>query len=96
MIVDVTEPSTMSSSTPVTVTFCGVSQFVSVNVSGLVTVASPVSEELISSTTFDDGSALSTTVKTSVFPDSSTPVDPPVSAIVNPATSSSAVVTETV
>ena len=96
VIVEETEPSTMSSSAPVTVTVWAVSQFADVNVSELVTVASPVSEEVISTTTFDDGSALSTTVKVSVFPDSSTPVDPSVSAIVNPATSSSAVVTETV
>ena len=65
-----------SSSTPVTVTVCAVSQFADVNVSELVTVASPVSEDVMSSTTFDDGSALRTTVKMSVEPDSSTPVDP--------------------
>ena len=47
MIVDVTEPSTMSSSTPVTVTVCAVSQFAAVNVSELVTVASPVSPDEI-------------------------------------------------
>ena len=89
-------PSMRSSSTPVTVTVWAVSQFAAVNVSELVTVASPVSEDVMSSTTFDDGSALRTTVKMSVEPDSSTPVDPSVSAIVNPATSSSVVVTETV
>ena len=85
-----------SSSTPVTVTVCAVSQFADVNVSGLVTVASPSSEDVMVSTTFDDGSALSTTVKMSVEPASVTLVDPLVSAIVNPATSSSVVVTETV
>ena len=96
VIVEEIVPSIRSSSTPVMFTVWAVSQFADVKVSELVTVASPVSEEVMSSTTFDDGSALSTTVKVSVFPDSSTPVDPLVSAIVNPATSSSAVVTETV
>ena len=94
--VDICDPSMMSSSTPVTVTFCGVSQFADVNVSELVTVASPVSEEAIANTTSEFGCAFNTTVKRSVEPDSSTPVDPLVSAIVNPATSSSVVVTETV
>ena len=86
----------MSSSTPVTVTVLAVSQFADVNVSELVTVASPVSEDEIERTTSVVGCAFSTTVKRSVEPDSSTPVDPSVSAIVNPATSSSVVVTETV
>ena len=54
----VTEPSTMSSSAPVTVIVWAVSQFADVKVSELVTVASPVSEEVMSSTTFDDGSVL--------------------------------------
>ena len=96
MIVDVTEPSTMSSSTPVTVTFCAVSQFADVNVSELVTVASPVSADEIERTTSVVGCAFNTTVKRSVDPASVTLVDPSVSAIVNPATSSSVVVTETV
>ena len=48
------------------------------------------------STTFEAGCALSTTVKVSVVPVSATLVDPPVCVIVNPATSLSAVVTETV
>ena len=92
----VTEPSTMSSSAPVRVTVWAVSQFADVNVSELVTVASPVSEDEIERTTSVVGCAFNTTVKVSVFPDSSTPVDPSVSAIVNPATSSSVVVTESV
>ena len=61
-----------------------------------MTVASPVSAEDIERTTSDVGCAFRTTVKVSVLPDSATLVDPPVSAIVNPATSSSVVVTETV
>jgi len=92
----VTDPSMILSSAPVTVTFCGVSQFAAVNVSELVTVASPVSEEDIANTTSDKGALSSTTLKRSVEPASVTPVDPSVSAIVNPATSSSVVVTETV
>ena len=86
----------MSSSTPVTVTVCGVSQLAFVNVRVPVAVASPVSLEEIESTTSDDGCALRTTVKVSVVPDSSTLVDPPLSAMVNPAVSSSVVVAETV
>ena len=92
----VTDPSMILSSAPVTVTLCGVSQFAAVNVSELVTVASPVSADEIERTTSVVGCAFNTTVKRSVEPDSSTPVDPSVSAIVNPATSSSVVVTETV
>ena len=41
----------MSSSIPVTVAVCGVSQFAGVNVSEEVTVASPVSLEIIEKTT---------------------------------------------
>ena len=77
-------------------TFCGVSQLAGVKVSMEVTVASPSSEEVMLSTTFEDGCAFNTTVKMSVEPASVTPVEPLVSAIVNPATSSSVVVTETV
>ena len=89
-------PSMMSSSTPVTVTICAVSQFADVKVSVEVTVASPVSDEVMERTTSLSGWALRTTVIVSVVPDSSTPVDPSVSATVNPATSSSVVDTETV
>ena len=49
------EPSMMLSSTPVTVTVCGVSQFPLVKVRVLVTVASPVSLEEIERTTSDAG-----------------------------------------
>ena len=49
--VDDCEPSRRLSSTPVTVTVCGVSQFPLVNVRALVAVASPVSEEVIEKTT---------------------------------------------
>ena len=76
-----------------TVTVWAVSQFADVNVSELVTVASPESDDEIERTTSDSGALSRTTVKVSVFPDSLTPVDPSVSVIVNPATSSSAVVT---
>ena len=86
----------MSSSNPVTVTFCGVFQFSEVKVSELVTEVSVESEELIENATSVIGRPVRTTVKRSVEPDSSTPVDPSVSAIVKPATSSSVVVTETV
>ena len=55
VVVDVMVPSMRSSSTPVTVTTCAVSQFADVNVMRLVTVASPVSDEEIESTTLDDG-----------------------------------------
>ena len=61
-----------------------------------VTVASPVSLDVMLSTTFEAGCALSTTVNVSVVPDSLTLVDPPDSVMVNPATSLSVVVTETV
>ena len=64
--------------------------------SALVTVASPVSLEVIESTTSEFGCALRTIVKVSVVPDSLTLVDPPDCAIVKPATSSSVVATETV
>ena len=71
------------------VTVCGVSQFAEVKVSGLLTVASPVSLETIVITTSDTGWASSTIVKVSVPPASVTSVDPLSSSIVNPATSSS-------
>ena len=96
VIVDVWVPSMMPSSAPVTVTFCAVSQFADVNWIRLSTVASPVSEDVMERTTSELGCVSRTMVKMSVEPDSSTPVDPSVSAIVNPATSSSVVVTETV
>ena len=96
VIVEVMVPSTRLSSTPVTVTVCAEFQFPEVNVSALVTVASPVSPEVIARTTFEAGCALSTTVKVSVVPVSATLVDPPDCAMVKPATSLSAVATETV
>ena len=86
----------MPSSTPVTVTFCGVSQFAVVNWIKLSTVASPVSDDVMERTTSELGCVFKTIAKRSVDPDSLTPVDPSVSVTVNPATSSSAVVTETV
>ena len=58
----------IGSSTPVTVTVCGVSQSAGVNVKVSVTVASPVSVDSSVSTTFERGSAVSTTVKVSVVP----------------------------
>ena len=68
---------------------------VKVNVAGF-TVASPVSLEVTEMTTSLEGLALRTTVKVSVVPASLTSVPPPVSATVNPATSSSVVVAVTV
>ena len=53
--VELTVPSTSSSSAPVMVTFCAVSQFAGVKVRGLVTVASPVSEDVTVITTSDAG-----------------------------------------
>ena len=61
-----------------------------------VTVASPVSPEVIASTTLESGCASKTMVKVSVVSSSETLVDPPVSVIVNPAVSLSVVETETV
>ncbi len=68
-------PSTMTSSTPVTVTVCAVLQFALVKVSeGGLTVASPVSPLLTVKTTLEAGCESRTTVKVSVVPDSSTSV----------------------
>ena len=89
-------PSIMLSSAPETVTVWGVSQSAAVKVTLAGTVASPVSSDVIVRTTSEVGSASRTTVNVSVLPDSSTSVDPSVSSIVNPATSSSRVSTETV
>ena len=96
VIVDEVVPSMRLSSTPVTVTVCGVSQLALVKVRALVTVASPVSLEVISKTTSDVGRPDRTTVNVSLVPDSATVVDPPLSVIVNPAESSSVVVVLTV
>ena len=63
--------------------------------SALVTVASPVSLEVIERTTSESGCAFRTTVKVSVVPVYATLVDPPDSTTVNPATSLSVIVTET-
>ena len=52
---EVMVPSTRSSSAPVTVTVCGVSQFAALKVSGLLTVASPVSLETTVITTSEVG-----------------------------------------
>ena len=51
VVVEETVPSTRSSSAPVTVTVCAVSQFADVKVSEEVTVASPVSDEIMERTT---------------------------------------------
>ena len=91
MIVEEIVPSIRSSSTPVTVTFCGVSQFADVKVSELVAVASPVSEEAIVNTTSVDGCTLRTIENKSVDPSSPTIVDPLVSTTVKPTESSSVV-----
>ena len=55
MIVEVIVPSMSSSSTPVTVTVCGVSQFACVKVTLAGTVASPVSSDVIVNTTSEVG-----------------------------------------
>ena len=55
VIVEVIVPSIRSSSAPVTVTVCAVSQFAGVKVSGLLTVASPVSLDVTVRTTSDVG-----------------------------------------
>ena len=91
-----TVPSIKLSSTPVTVTTCAVSQFADVNVSEVVTVASPVSDEVMERMTSVFGCAFRTTVNVSVSPASVTLVEPSGSETVNPATSSSVVDTETV
>ena len=93
---EVLVPSIRLSSTPVTVTVCGVSQFAALKVSGLLTVASPVSLETTVMTTSEVGWASRTTVNVSVLPASVTSVAPSSSTMVNPATSSSVVSTETV
>ena len=64
--------SMIGSSTPVTVTVCGVFQSEVVNVKVSVTIASPVSVDSSVSMTFERGSAVSTIVKVSVVPFSST------------------------
>ena len=96
VIVELMVPSMMLSFAPVTVTVCGVFQFSLVKVSGLFTVASPVSPEVTASTTLEFGWAFRTTVNVSVLPLSETLVDPSVCAMVNPAVSLSVVETETV
>ena len=78
MIVEPIVPSTKLSFTPVTVTVCAVFQFPAVKVSGLFTVASPVSLEVTVKTTSEIGWAFRTIVKVSVVPASETLVDPPV------------------
>ena len=95
-MVEVCEPSMMSSSIPVMVAICGVSQFAGVKVRVDVTVASPVSSEVSVITTLESGWASSTTVNVSVVPDSATPVDPPNSTTVKPAWSLSVVMAATV
>ena len=70
--VDEIVPSMMLSSTPVTVTVCGVFQLAFVKVNGVFTVASPVSLEVTVRATFDAGWAVRTTVNVSVVPDSET------------------------
>ena len=80
-----------------TVTVCAVFQLLGVNVrDGALTVVSPVSPDTTDSTTSEVGCASSTTVNVSVEPASVTDVPPPDSAMVNPAVSSSVVVTVTV
>ena len=97
VIVDVWDPSTKSSLAPVSVTVFAISQSAAVNVRVAGdAVTSPVSDEVTEITTSDEGSAFRTTEILSVVPVSSTSVAPSVSAMVNPATSSSAVVADKV
>ena len=97
VIFETCEPSMIpASSIPVVVIVCGVSQFAGVNVTeSRSTVASLVLEDSIDRTTLVLGSAVRTIVKVSVVPDSSTSVEPLDSTMVNPASSSSAVVAKT-
>ena len=95
--VDVWDPSTRSSLAPVSVTVFAISQSAAVNVRVAgEAVASPVSYEVTEITTSDAGSAFRTTEIVSVVPVSSTSVAPRVSVMVNPAASSSVVVTDNV
>ncbi len=55
VIVEVMVPSTRSSSAPVTVTVCAVSQLTGVKVTVAGTVASPVSSDVMVRTTSDVG-----------------------------------------
>ena len=95
-MLEVIVPSIKLSSTPVTVTVCGVFQFTEVNVSDPEVVASPASLDVKAITTSEFGCASRTTVNVSVPPASVTAVEPSSSTIVNPATSSSTVKTATV
>ena len=67
VIVEEIVPSTRSSSTPVTVTVCGVSQLALVKVRALVTVASPVSLDVIAKTTSDAVSYTHLTLPTTPY-----------------------------
>ena len=94
-MVVLTDPSTKLSSTPVTVTVCGVFQLPFVNVKfSADTVASPVSPDVTLITTSLSGCASNTTVKVAVVPVSATV--PEIAPNVKPAVSSSVVVAVTV
>ena len=87
----------MLSSTPVTVTVCGVFQFAGVKVSVVTESVPSVRSPLVKLiTTSDAGCALSTTVNASLVAASEVPVLPPLSAMVKPGESLSVLVTETV
>ena len=90
-------PSSTSSSTPVTVSVCPMTQFDGVNVSvDGDTVTSPVSADEIDNTTSEDGSVVMATWIVSVVPDSATLFEKPLSAAVMPAVSLSVLVAVTV
>ena len=76
VMVEFWSPSMISSSAPVTVTVCGVSQFAGVKEIVPDIVASPISLEDIAITTLSLGWASRTIVNVSVVPDSSTSVEP--------------------
>ena len=89
-------PSMIGSFTPVTVTSCGVSHVADVNVSAVgLRTASPMSEPTTFNTTSLTGWVERTTENWSWRPASVTAVVPPDSVTENPATSSSAFVTDT-
>ena len=90
-----TLPSTMKSSTPVTVTVCALFQFADVNVTGDgATVPSAVFELLNPTVTLAVGCEVSTTVNVAV-PPASVVVRPLVGLTVIPAASLSVFVTDT-
>ena len=97
VMVDAWLPSSTRSSTPVTVTVCGVFQSPGVKMMlDTSTTTSPGSPEVMFSTTLETGCVSSWIVNPSVAPASETTVEPPLSVTWNRASSLSTVVTATV